>query len=299
MRRAAHVVNGFHGNFSMRGLVEITVTGYYSKSPMEPSHRLILSPLYDTDSRRLRDVALNAGWKVTRLDAPERPEWLESKGEKYALHGGLEFVGLLRRDLGLGILEPADNLLTRVPGDFLLRRIEYVSAEQAASLTRPAFIKPPALKTFKARVYDSGAAFVAEAKVPPHEMVLISDPVDWEVEYRFFVLEGEAIARSGYLRHGKPIQKERPGESAQAGELVRGLVKQCGAMLPPAMVVDVGYVSDQGWAVIEFNAATSSGLYNCDATQVLRTIERACVPLQGASKNDARSFRREGAALLI
>jgi hypothetical protein len=42
--------------------------------------------------------------------------------------------------------------------------------------------------------------------------------------------------------------------------------------LPRSVVVDVGFVADRGWAVIEFNAAWGAGLNGCNATKVLPAI---------------------------
>jgi hypothetical protein len=42
--------------------------------------------------------------------------------------------------------------------------------------------------------------------------------------------------------------------------------------LPRSVVVDVGFVADRGWAVIEFNAAWGAGLNGCNAAKVLPAI---------------------------
>jgi len=46
---------------------------------------------------------------------------------------------------------------------------------------------------------------------------------------------------------------------------------------PPAFVLDVGYIKDQGWAVVEANAAWGSGIYGCDPSMVLKVLKRACL----------------------
>ena len=43
-------------------------------------------------------------------------------------------------------------------------------------------------------------------------------------------------------------------------------------VLPRAVVVDVGFVADCGWAVIEFNAVWGPGLNGCNAPKVLPAI---------------------------
>lgn len=48
--------------------------------------------------------------------------------------------------------------------------------------------------------------------------------------------------------------------------------------LPRAMVVDVGFVADRGWAVIEFNAAWGAGLNGCDPEKIVAVILAASDP---------------------
>jgi hypothetical protein len=48
--------------------------------------------------------------------------------------------------------------------------------------------------------------------------------------------------------------------------------------MPRAVVVDIGLIADDGWAVIEFNAAWGAGLNGCRAQRVLACIEAASAP---------------------
>jgi hypothetical protein len=44
-------------------------------------------------------------------------------------------------------------------------------------------------------------------------------------------------------------------------------------------VLDVGIITNRGWAVIEQNAAWGSGIYGCDPVQVLEVIRHAANPI--------------------
>lgn len=46
--------------------------------------------------------------------------------------------------------------------------------------------------------------------------------------------------------------------------------------LYPSIALDVGIIQNHGWAVIECNAAFSSGIYGCDPLEVPRILRRAC-----------------------
>jgi hypothetical protein len=39
-------------------------------------------------------------------------------------------------------------------------------------------------------------------------------------------------------------------------------------------LVDVGKITGKGWAVIEANSVYSSGLYGCDAIEVIQVIQQ-------------------------
>ena len=47
-------------------------------------------------------------------------------------------------------------------------------------------------------------------------------------------------------------------------------------MIPEAVVIDVGYIANSGWAVIESNAAFASGIYGCEAAKVLPLLLHTC-----------------------
>jgi hypothetical protein len=44
------------------------------------------------------------------------------------------------------------------------------------------------------------------------------------------------------------------------------------------VVVDVGFIRDRGWAVIEQNAAWGAGIYECDPLQVLEVLRAVTAP---------------------
>jgi hypothetical protein len=64
------------------------------------------------------------------------------------------------------------------------------------------------------------------------------------------------------------------------------LLRDRSVPLPPAVVVDVGQIEGQGWAVVEANAAWGSGLYGCDPIAVLDVLRRASVKRNAVSEED-------------
>ena len=60
-------------------------------------------------------------------------------------------------------------------------------------------------------------------------------------------------------------------------EGVNRLLADPDVLLPEAVVLDVGLIEQRGWAAVELNPATSSGIYGCDPDRVLSMLEAACV----------------------
>jgi hypothetical protein len=104
----------------------------------------------------------------------------------------------------------------------------------------------------------------------------LSEPVEWSVEMRYFVLNGKAVAGSAYIAHGRAVWSGKDGPMPTAGlPVVEGVCATMPDELPPAFVIDVGRIDDRGWAVVEFNPVWSAGLLGADARQVLPALLRA------------------------
>jgi hypothetical protein len=140
--------------------------------------------------------------------------------------------------------------------------------------------------------------------------VLLSEPVPWSVEYRYFVQlnegdrrvrsvspqprsEGEVFAGSPYLAFGRPAWKpydpKQVATIPAAGQaLVEALCTTMRADLPPAFVVDVGMIEEVGWAIVEFNPIWSAGFLGADPRSLLRALRRTTRKRPELTPNDAR-----------
>jgi len=113
--------------------------------------------------------------------------------------------------------------------------------------------------------------------------VLVSAPVEWEVEFRCFILDRTVGTFSVYLRNGQ-LQRDAgfshtDEEEAQLKEFMSKLLEDPRVPLPRATVVDAGIIKSKGWAVVEQNAAWGSGIYGCDPEKVLQVLRYAAMPL--------------------
>ena len=117
---------------------------------------LLLSPRFTPDSIALREAALQRGWRVERLPNWRAPDWL--RGQDLAVYGEPLFADVVADTLGLALLEPPLDWVTRLPMRYRRRRVYFSNLAEARRHDRPAFIKPADDKCFPAAVYASGSA---------------------------------------------------------------------------------------------------------------------------------------------
>lgn len=251
---------------------------------------LVLSHRYSSDSNALFSAALAAGWDVERLHSFRCPEGLAARNPVY--YGETLLADAIVDELGLVLLEPTADWLPNLPLRHRLRDVRLATLGEVLALQERVFIKPTDEKCFPARVYDNGAAIDPDPLLARDLPVLVSEPVKFEIEFRFFIVERRVAAFSPYIRKGT-IARDTDGDwSASEGEIdaaqtcIRVLLDDSAVVLPPAVVVDVGYMVDRGWGVVEANPAWASGLCGSDPTGVLSVLRRASVPRSELNDED-------------
>jgi hypothetical protein len=251
---------------------------------------LVLPPRYTPDSISLWRQANERGWRVERLQNWRAPESLRE--QEIVLYGESLFAAVVADELGLALLEAPFHWLADLPEKYRRREVKFTTLAEARQLEHPAFFKPADDKCFPARVYESAAELPAGDVLPAATPVLVSQVVDWEIEFRCFVLEGKVATYSPYLRHGELAQGKdgdwlaAPQEIDGALQFISEVLADSQVELPPSIVVDVGRITGSGWAVIEANPSWGAGIYGCDADQVLDVIRRGCVRLDQLSPGD-------------
>ncbi len=208
------------------------------------------------------------GWKVPQVDAAD-----------VAIYGEPLLATHIAQTLGLELLGPANDWLPKIPECWRRRSVQLATITEARDCSESRFIKSAGGKEFDARIYESGKDLPRGQMIPDSLPVLIQDVVHWDVEYRCFISERTVKTASAYWRHGKEARDENKiwsdAELPEAIEFCSAFLRDSNVQAPRACVIDVGIIRDRGWAVIECNAAWSSGIYGCDGAAVLPVLRQA------------------------
>lgn len=253
--------------------------------------KLLLSPTLSEDSLALEQAARDAGWPVERLASWRVPESLVGRDD-LVLYGEALFVRAIAEQVDYALLEAQPGWLAGLPSQYLQRRVRLMKLGEAEAISGPSFIKPAGDKAFASRVYESGDAFLATVmELSRNINVLVSEPVEWRMEYRCFVLdrrvETQAVyAKGGELTKSAGMWPHSGPMDAKAIAFAVSVVTDPKVAVPPAFVMDIGLIEGRGWAVIEANPAWGSGIYGCDPAKVLPVVVRACVHSSRLSQSD-------------
>lgn len=259
---------------------------------------LLLPPRLNEDTKRLDHTANKAGWEVVHA-----PGWRLPSDTSYnrpiAVYGDPLFADLAASALHLTLLEPPTNWLPDLPYELRKRNVMLTTLAEAQNVSEPTFIKPAEDKSFPAAVYVHSEALLAVTPELPDDLpVLLSELVNWEVEYRIFVLQGKPVAMSPYFRNGELVFNVESGswdapaeEKAAALAFATYVLNNTANCLPAGIVLDVGIIAGRGFAVVEANPAWASGLYGCDPVEALTVVAASVCERTGIRETDARFAR--------
>ncbi|MBD2182722.1 ATP-grasp domain-containing protein [Planktothrix sp. FACHB-1355] len=238
---------------------------------------LILTPRYTEDSQALWRAANRLGWRVQRLINWRLPDELKLVCEP-VLYVEALMTEMIAEQLGLRLIDPPNDWLPNLPEEYRKRWVYLSTLGEARCMEKAAFIKPPNDKSFPARVYQSEEL---PSDYPDEIPVLIAEIVEWEKEFRCFILNRSLKTFSIYLRDGE-LQRQNDfahteEEECEVREFIEILLSDEQVEILEATVIDVGVIKGRGWAVVEQNAAWGAGLYGCDPIEVLEVLRYAVV----------------------
>ncbi len=239
-------------------------------------------------------AARMAGWATLRFHDWNETETISiEQEEEVAIYGEPLFATRVAAQLERVLLEAPFDWLCSLPEEYLKRRVGYTSFYNIADLEYPTFLKPADDKRFRAQVFaspDDVPHYGLESEEVP---MLYSEPVHFQSEFRAFVCEREFRTVCAYARDGQPIEDSRTIRSPRSSapdvrEFLHQIVHDRRVQLPPAAVIDVGWMNGRGWGVIEANPIWASAVYSCDPLEALMAIARACIPRAKAKSEMAK-----------
>jgi len=240
---------------------------------------LLLSARQTDDAQKLWRACIDQKWEVVRVHGWRVPEILSND---VTVYGEPLFAHHVAQTLRLQLLEPPIDWLPKLPHHWRCRDVQLTTLADARKTTTRSFIKPADEKCFDARIYSSGVDLPTPGPLPQDLPVLVQEIVEWTTEFRCFVLDRKLLTASPYWHDGT-LAKSEDGSWSSGNDQLEDAVRFCDTVLrdqsvslPDAIALDVGIIQNRGWAVIECNAAFSSGIYGCDPVEVLRVLQRAC-----------------------
>jgi len=245
----------------------------------------------------LHAAASEAGWDV--LSAPSGwrlDDDLIKSGVPGVAYGSQTFAEVIAMQMNWQLKANSFDWLAKLPERYLKRNVQFMTLGEAKQLKETKFVKPADDKVFAAAVYSPGTLHPHET-VPNDTPTLVSDVVEWEMEYRCFVTPFGVRTWSNYLFYGEindprythmintdyehPVQfvndllmTMNTYSDTTGGNPIRMMKDHPDTV---ASVIDVGIIRGKGLAIIESNQAWASGIYGCDPGNVLEVLEQSCV----------------------
>ncbi|MFG2329486.1 ATP-grasp domain-containing protein [Streptomyces sp. NPDC048604] len=260
-------------------------------APVPPIAPVLATTPHASPTRELLTRAAEARrMEVIPLTTRRAARQLGARRERIHFYGGPALGEAVAEDLSVTLLEPKDDWLPNLPREFTHRTLEELPLAEARKLDTRVFAKPPRDKTFPARIYADGRDLPTQ--LAPTTKVLVSEVVDWSVEFRLFVLDGEIRTGSQYARHGlldvAPLMAHH--QEPEARRFATTLLERHGETLPSAVVLDIGVTAGE-WAVVEANMPWFSTLYAADPSRALDVVLRSATPTGQLQPRD-RQFSR-------
>lgn len=245
---------------------------------------LITQPRVGTSHNEIIALQMAAsamGWEVYPAETSWRlPDELINSGKVGVPYGSQIFCEVIAQQMGWELKCNAFDWLSRVPSEYLHRKVEFMTLGEAKKLTKRRFIKPADDKVFTAKEYSPGQ-LITPVDVPDSTPTLVSEIVQFDLEYRCFANEGKVYTWSNYVCYDNLADprywKMVPADTVLLPhEVVNDLLHKHPELGTTPSVIDVGRIPGKGYAIIETNPAWASGLYGCEPDLALLIMQLAC-----------------------
>lgn len=226
---------------------------------------LMIPEKSDIERNSLAKVWEAKGGKVIRISK----FWVkpETNNKRITLYGFDTFCLVLAQVLELELELIDDTLITKLPIEFLKRKLDVFEIENIQQISFPKFIKPVTPKLFDAKVFENQIELEqAIVGLERKEKIICSSIVKVDKEVRAFILNRKIQDLAYY---------EGIGDLEEPRIFIERLLHIPEIELPETFVMDVGYSKENNWFVIEFNSSWGSGLNSCKPERVIDCIRIA------------------------
>lgn len=235
---------------------------------LEPNQLLLIPEKADREREAVAQAWQQVGGKVLQVGK----FWQAPKvgNASVSIYGNDTFALVLAQVLGLVLLMPPDELVTKLPYHWVKRQLHLSQAAGFNPTSLPLFVKSVKPKLLAAQVVRSPEQITA-IQALGDEALICAEVVSISAEVRSFILDGQIQALALY--EGKADL-----ETARTfidDFLQIFLSSNYVVALPRTFVLDVGYIASRGWGIIEFNSSWGAGLNHCPPHQVLACIAAA------------------------
>jgi hypothetical protein len=229
-------------------------------------------------------AARELGWDVLTAPSGWRlDDDLIKSGVKGVPYGSQTFCEVIAQQMNWTLKANSFDWLAKIPEYYLKRKVQFMTLAEAKKLPETRFIKPADDKVFQAGVYSPGTLVLSDV-VPDDTPTLVSEVVEFDLEYRTFTNGKKVLTWSNYVCYDHIADPNYwdmipHGNGRFPHDLVNDLLHDLdfhdfGITTMPS-VIDVGRIKGKGWAIIETNQAWASGLYGCDPLQALRVLQES------------------------
>jgi len=232
---------------------------------MNTNNLLLISDKYDIETEQMALAWEKRGGQVKRIGK----FWVKPDigDAEVFIYGGDSFALVLAQVLDLNMLMVEDKMIAAVGPRFLKRKVWIIRGDQLEALVFPIFLKPATPKLFKAKIFANMADFYAHVgDWEQGEKLIASKIIEIEAEVRSFILHGQIMDAAFY---------EGKGDLQTAIPFIKSFLASTPLALPSTFVLDIGWNSQDGWFIIEFNSSWGAGLNGCQADKILPCILEA------------------------
>lgn len=230
---------------------------------------LLLPEKSDPETDQVLAVCAKKGIAVKRLGK----YWIreeELANQQIAVYGNQSFSMVLAQIYNLILISPDDTLITLLDLQWIKRTVQQTTIQQLQAEDFPVFIKPVIPKIFTAGIFNSITDF--KNNIPgtdESEEILVSEIIyDLQAEARAWIMNG--VIKDIALYEGD-------AELNDATDFLTDFIRQNIELLPSVVVTDLGFSTEKGWFVLEFNACWGAGLNNCNAEKIIDCILAATI----------------------